>query len=220
MTPTPAEHGALPVDLADRFDPRPVVSRKTVYAGHVWNAERQTFDLGGHELTRDLLVHPGAVATVALRGNAGAEELLLIQQYRHPVGAFDWELPAGILDKPGEPAQRAAARELLEEVDMSASSWDVLADVFTTAGASSENVRIFLARNVRMDHSDFQRVAEEAGMPTGWLPLDDALRAVQEGRIHNSLTVIGIQATILARQTNWSTLRPADAPWPAHPAYR
>lgn len=219
MTKHPAHHGDLPVDLADRIDPRPATAQ-TVFDGHVWDVTRETFELDGRPITREVVRHPGAVAVVALRGEPGSEQVLLIQQYRHPVGAFDWELPAGLLDQPGEAPHHAAARELLEEVDLIARGWHVLSDVFTTAGASSENVRIYVAHDVELGESDFERVDEEAGMPTGWISLDDALAAVQEGRIHNSLTIIGIQATVLARQSNWAHVRPVDAPWPAHPAYR
>ena len=216
----PAEHGELDPGIADRIDPRPDSACETVFEGHVWDVTRETFALDGNELTREVVRHPGAVAVVALRGEPGAEQVLLIEQYRHPVGAFEWELPAGLLDVEGEPAQRAAARELAEEADLVADRWHVLLDVFTSSGALSENVRIFLARDVRMAEQAFDREDEEADMPTGWLGLDEALAAIQDGRVHNALATNGVMATVLARQADWATLRPADSPWPQHPAFR
>ena len=88
----PAEHGELDPGIADRIDPRPDSACETVFEGHVWDVTRETFTLDGNELTREVVRHPGAVAVVALRGEPGAEQVLLIEQYRHPVGTHDWEM--------------------------------------------------------------------------------------------------------------------------------
>ncbi len=218
----PRDHERLDPKLRDRIDPQPVVSRTSAYEGRVWDVISDVVDLGaaGH-VTRDYVEHTGAVAVVALRGGPGAEEIALIQQYRHPVRTFDWEVPAGLLDKPGEDPRDAAARELREEADLDADTWNVLVDLFTSPGALSESIRIFLARDTYPAVADgFVREGEEAGMRAGWLALDDAVQAVVSGRLHNGPAVSGILATYVARQRSWSTLRPADAPWPEHPAYR
>lgn len=215
-------HDRLTVPIADRLDPQQVTSSNLVYHGRVWDVVSEDVQLatGGH-VTRDFVRHTGAVAVVAMRGEPGAEEVLLIQQYRHPVGAFDWEVPAGLLDKPGEDPRDAASRELREEVDLDARTWHVLLDIFTSPGALSENLRVFLARDVHTSVAEgFVREGEEAGMPTGWISLDDAVDAILAGHVHNGITVSAILAGNVARQRNWATLRPADAPWPEHPAYR
>lgn len=215
-------HDRLRTPLADRFDPQEVTSSGVVYHGRVWDVVTESVHLGaGGQVTRDFVRHTGAVAVVALRGAPGAEEVLLIQQYRHPVGTFDWEAPAGLLDQPGEDPRAAAARELREEADLDAQTWHVLLDLFTSPGALSENLRVFLARDVHSAVAEgFVREGEEVGMPTGWVPLDDAVDAILAGRIHNGITSAALLATDIARQRKWSTLRPADAPWPEHPAYR
>lgn len=215
-------HGRLTTPLADRLDPQPVTSSSLVYRGRIWDVVSEDVQLGhDNHVTRDFVRHTGAVAVVPMRGAAGAEEVLMIQQYRHPVGTFDWEVPAGLLDKPGEDPRAAASRELREEVDLDASTWHVLVDIFTSPGALSENLRVFLARDVHPAVADgFVREGEEVGMPTGWVPLDDAADAVLDGRVHNGVAVSAILAATVARQRDWETLRPADAPWPEHPAYR
>ncbi|MGN6414321.1 NUDIX domain-containing protein [Flexivirga sp.] len=215
-------HHRLTAPLVDRLDPQPVTSSSLVYQGRVWDVVSEDVQLGdGGHVTRDFVRHTGAVAVVPLRGDAGAEEVLMIQQYRHPVGVFDWEVPAGLLDKPGEDPRDAAARELREEVDLDASTWHVLVDLFTSPGALSENLRVFLARDVHAAPAhDFVREGEELGMPTGWVSLDAAADAVLAGRVHNSIAVAAILGASAARQRNWESLRPADAPWPYHPAYR
>ncbi len=206
----------------DRYDAQRVVSSQTSFAGRVWEVRTDVVDLGdAGEVTRDYIQHTGAVAVVALRGEPGCEEVAMIQQYRHPVRTYDWEIPAGLLDKPGEDPRDAAARELREEADLDARHWDVLLDMFTSPGAMSENIRIFLARDVFDASEDgFEREGEEAGMTVRWVPLDDAVDAAIVGDLHNGPGITGLMATYLARQRGWAGLRPPDAPWPFHPAYR
>jgi 8-oxo-dGTP pyrophosphatase MutT (NUDIX family) len=210
-------------DLADRLDRRPVVKGEVVFEGRVWVVRRDTVDLGeAGQVTREYVEHPGAVAIVALREVQGRDQVLLIQQYRHPVGAFDWELPAGLLDVAGEQPWLGAARELDEEADLIADRWHVLIDYYGSPGSISEALRIFLARDLADVHDDdrFTREHEEHGMPVGWVDLDEAHEAVLAGQLHNPSAVIGILSAHAARARDWATLRPHDAPWPEHPAYR
>jgi 8-oxo-dGDP phosphatase len=210
-------------DLADRLVQRPVAKMAVVFEGMVWDVRRDTVDLGeAGQVSREYLVHPGAVAIVALREVAGRDQVLLIQQYRHPVGAFEWEVPAGLLDVAGEPPWQGAARELHEEADVSAGRWDVLIDYFGSPGGSSEALRIFLARDLSdVGHGErFRRKGEEQGMSVGWVDLDEAHEAVLRGQLHNPSAVIGILTSHAARARGWATLQPRDAPWPEHPAYR
>ncbi len=148
-----------------------------------------------------------------LRGVSGGEEILLERQYRHPVKAELWEIPAGLLDIPGEDPRIAAERELAEEADLVAKRWDVLVDYFTSPGGSTEPLRIFLARELRDADEAFEREDEEATMEYAWVRLDDALTMVLDGRLHNPSAVIGVLAAHAARGRGWAGLRPADAPW-------
>lgn len=212
----------LPGDFSDRLAPAPVLSRRTAFQGHVWDVVTDEVDLGaGGVVSRDYVQHTGAVAVVALRGEPGAEEVVLIQQYRHPVGTYDWEIPAGLLDVPGEDPHAAAARELAEEAELGAREWAVLIDLFTSPGGNSENLRVFLARDLfASTAAGFVASGEEHDMPVGWVPLDEAAAAALDGRMHNAVAIAGILAALRARETNFVGLRPPDAPWPEHPAYR
>ncbi len=206
--------------LADVYAPRPVTKSELVYQGAIWQIRSEDVDLGaGGTVTRQLMHHPGAVAILALDDD---ERVLMIQQYRHPVRMKLWELPAGLLDKPGEDPVEAAKRELGEEADLLADRWHLLAEWFSSPGGSDEALRVYLARGVRpVPEADrYQRGEEELDMPTVWVPLDDARDAVLAGRIHNPGAVIGILAACESRNQGWSTLRPANEPWPEHHAYR
>jgi len=211
------------VDLIDRLERRPVLDSAVVFEGMVWDVRRDTVDLGeGGQVRREYVDHPGAVSIVALRQVKDRDQVCLIQQYRHPVGAFEWELPAGLLDVEGEPAWVGAARELHEEADLTAGLWHVLIDYFGSPGGISEALRVFLARNLGSVPRDerFTREGEEHAMPVCWVDLDEAVEAVLVGQLHNPSAVVGILTAHAARARGWATLRPHDAPWPEHPGFR
>ena len=211
------------VDLTDLLQRRPVLDTELIFEGKVWDVRRDTIDLGeAGTVRREYVEHPGAVSAVALRQVEDRDQVLLIKQYRHPVGAFEWELPAGLLDVKGEPPWLGAARELNEEADLIAGRWHVLIDYFGSPGGISEALRVFLARDLTAVRHDerFTREGEEHGMPVCWVDLDEAHEAVLRGRLHNPSAVIGILTAHAARARDWVTLRPHDAPWPEHPAYR
>lgn len=200
--------------LRDLVAPRPVEATTRVYDGYIFDLRADRVDLGaGGVVARDYVDHPGAVAIIALDD---ADRVLLLRQYRHPVGRELWEPPAGLLDVVGEDARAAAARELAEEADLTAGRWDVLVDYYTTPGGSNEALRVFLARDLSPvpESERFEREAEEIDMPARWVPLDEATRAVLAGDVHNPSAVVGILAAVAARAADWTTLRPADAPWP------
>ena len=206
--------------VQDVYDPRPITTSETIHDGMIWQVRAETVDLGaGGTVRRELLHHPGAVTVLALDDE---DRALMIRQYRHPVRMDLWELPAGLLDVPGEDPLHAARRELAEEADLVADRWDVLADWFNSPGGSDEAVRLYLARSVRpVPEADrHTREAEELDMPTRWVPLEEARDAVLAGRVHNPGSVVGILAACSARSLGWATLRPAHTPWPEHHAFR
>ena len=171
----------------------------------------------GAEFLRDVVVHPGAVGIVALDDN---ERVLLVSQYRHPVGHRLLEIPAGLLDVPGEAYPVAAARELFEEAHVQATDWRVLVDLFTSPGMTTESTRIYLARGLSaVDGERHVGVHEEADMPVTWAPLADLVEAVLAGRLHNPLVAAGVLATWAARHgEGYDALRAVDAPWAARDA--
>lgn len=190
--------------LRDESHPVEVVSSERAFTGKVWDIRRETFRYGDGEVVREFVDHTGAVAVLALDAD---ERVLLIQQYRHPIGERDWELPAGLLDIAGEDPAVAAGRELEEEADLVAGSLQLLTEFYTTPGGSNESIRIYLARDLTATAEAFARAEEEADILVEWVPLDDAVAAVLDGRLHNSILMLGVLTAAAARDRGWSTLR-------------
>jgi 8-oxo-dGDP phosphatase len=212
VTAAPSPGDALPLeDQPARYD---IVESTTPFrSGHVIDVRTDVVRMpSGDTAKRDVVVHPGAVGVIALDEDG---RVLLLRQYRHPVGTLSWEPPAGLLDEPGEDPLEAARRELFEEAHLEARRWDVLVDAFTSPGMTDEAVRIYLARDVRTAEGQrFEGEHEEADMPTRWVPLDEAVAAIVLGRLHNPMAVMGVLAARHARDNGFAGLRPADAPWP------
>ena len=201
--------------IEDRHTPHTVTESTTAWSGRIVDmVEDHVVVVEGEEpVVRQYTRHPGAVAVVVMRGEEDAEEILLLRQYRHPVNASLWEIPAGLLDIPGEDSLVAAERELAEEADLKAGRWDVLVDFFTSPGGSTEPLRVFLARDLEATETSFEREDEEATMEYAWVSLSDALDWVLAGRLHNPSTVIGILSAHAARGRGWEGLREPGAPW-------
>lgn len=200
--------------IHDQLNPQPVVDARVLHEGRIFDLVSETVDLGAAGVvTREYVDHPGAVSVIVLDDQ---ERILLLRQYRQPVGAFLWEPPAGLLDVAGEPTQVGAARELFEEADLRAAQWHVLADYFTTPGGNNEAIRVFLARGLSEvpESERHAREDEELDMEYRWVGIDEAVGLVLSGLIHNPNAVVGILATFAARASNWESLREIDAPFP------
>ena len=207
-------------ELRDVVGAKPVLSTQLDFSGRVWDVVSDEVDLGAAGVvTRDYVRHPGAVGVLTLDEH---ERVLLVHQYRHPVGMTLWELPAGLLDVEDEPPLAAAQRELAEEADLRAGEWHTLMDWVLSPGGTSEAFRCYLARDVTPVPlgERHTREGEEHEMPTAWFRLDEVRDAILAGRLNSPSLVVGVLAACASREQGWSTLRPADAPWPEHPAFR
>ncbi|MTE17218.1 NUDIX domain-containing protein [Nocardia aurantiaca] len=196
-----------PVPGTHDFD---VLSSRTVYSGAIVALRLdQVVMPGGKVAEREVVEHHAAVAVAALDDD---DNLVLINQYRHPVGRRLLELPAGLLDEHGEDPLETAKRELAEETGLAAREWSVLVDVALSPGFTDEALRVYLATGLyETDRPDPE--LEEADLQILRMPLADAVRAALTGEITNATAVAGVTALMTARSTG-AQLRPADAPWP------
>lgn len=197
------------------LDPYEVVGSETVFKGRVLTVRVDDVRMSdGSVAKREVVAHPGAVGVVALDGDG---KIVLVNQYRPAIGARLDELPAGLLDVPGESALDCAKRELAEEAGLAADEWNVLLDLHTSPGMTNEAVRIFLARGLSEVAGDFQAEHEELDLQVTREPLAEAVRRALAGGVTNAIAVAGILAAVHGRATGWRDLRPADARWPARP---
>jgi ADP-ribose pyrophosphatase len=186
------------------------LASETVYAGHVITLVKDTVAMpGGGDSVREVVRHPGAVAVVAVDDE---ENVVLLRQYRHPVGGYLWELPAGLRDADGEPPLETAKRELAEEVQLAAERWSLLTTSYSTPGFCDELILVYLAEGL----SDVERPEgftvehEELDMEVQRVPLAEAVQRVFDGDIRNAAAVIGLLAAAQARAAK-PALRPVDA---------
>jgi 8-oxo-dGTP pyrophosphatase MutT (NUDIX family) len=202
-----------PAEIRDIPERWPVTASAELASGSLVRVRTDTVRMpGGQTADREIVEHPGAVAVLGLDESG---RVLMIRQYRHPVGRLLWEIPAGLRDKPGEPLLAAAERELLEETGYRAAGWQVLGDFFTSPGFSTERIRIFLATGLtRMPAAEreYVRQHEEAHLLLAWVPLEQAVAGILAGDLHNGVAALGILSASAARQDRFEMLRPTDAP--------
>ena len=177
-----------PAELRDEPVEYEVVSSDLVYRGRVWDVRSDTVRYGDGEIVRDYVAHTGAVAIVALDDEG---RMLLIQQYRHPIRTRDWEIPAGLLDVAGEPPAETAKRELAEEADLVAADWEPLVTFHSSPGGNDEVLHVFLARGLSDAPQVHARAEEESDIRLAWVPVDDVITGILEGRLRNGPLAVG-----------------------------
>lgn len=166
-----------------------VLESEEVYKGKIITIKRDTLTRGdGKNFVRETAVSSDAVAVVAIDEQG---RILLIRQYRHPMGRPVWEIPAGKMDVDGEQPEETAIRELQEETDTTAESVELLTLFLNSAGWTNEKTYVYLAKGLR-NVPEFQRENEEADIEKKWVSLEDAYEMVITGELDDAKTVIGI----------------------------
>lgn len=190
------------------------LASEDVYVGRILALRADEVGMpGGGHARREVVEHYGAVAIAAIDEQ---DRVVLVHQYRYPIGRRLWELPAGLLDVAGEPPVRTAQRELAEEAGLAAEDWSVLVDVATSPGFTDEVVRVFLATGLSEVTRPDAVGDEEADLIIERFPLVEAIRMAFAGEIVNGPAVAGLLAAQAARGGVAQT-RPADAEWVDRP---
>jgi len=164
------------------------IRSELLHEGARLGLRQETFHVEGTEQAVDYLVHPGGAAVVAL--DPGARHVLLVRQFRRPVGEALWQLPMGFRDG-DEPAEDAARRELAEETGGTAGAWRRVAAIRPSPGTSDELLDVFLAEDVRLTGAQDLEPGE-AGLTLAWWPVTEALAAVRDGRISCGITIASL----------------------------
>lgn len=160
---------------------------KVVFDGKIIRLEHWTVKLpNGNLALREVACHPGASAVVALDDQ---DNIILVQQYRAPIGRLTLEIPAGKFDHPGEDPLLCAQRELSEETGLLADSWRKLTVLETTPGFCNERIHIYLATGLKQGetHPD-----EDEFVATLRMPLKEAVAKVMDGTLRDGKTALAI----------------------------
>ena len=177
-----------------------VISSKLSYKGKVFSVYTDKVIEPGSERpnTRDVIRHNGSIVVLAVdeSKNPNDPDIILIRQYRHAVGQFLLELPAGRIE-PGEAPLAAAKREMIEETGFSAKRWVMLSKYFASPGFLAEFMQIYLARDIREGVSHPE---EDEHIEIVRTPLSEAMAMVAANKIHDGKTLIGLSLYAAARR--------------------
>ena len=171
----------------------PMVPReiRKIHEGRVFTLQVETIPLpAGGELTADVIRHPGSVALIPV---TDAGEIVLVQQYRVPLGRSTWELPAGTL-KPGEDPERAAVRECHEEIGLIPANLLRLGAFFPTPGYCDELMTFYLATALREPDPEDEaaRQDEDEDIEARAFPRETLRQMIASGEIVDLKTVAGL----------------------------
>ncbi|MDI9609291.1 MAG: NUDIX hydrolase [Candidatus Verstraetearchaeota archaeon] len=161
------------------------VSSSHIFSGRIISLQVDEVRLPSGRLThRETVIHPGAVAVVALEG----DKILLERQYRHTAKRVIWEIPAGTIEK-GEAPEDCARRELTEETGYSADKMEQVFSFYVAPGYSTEIIHLFLARGLKKSS---KRLDDDEEIDSMFVPLSKAVEMVRDNEIEDAKTAIGI----------------------------
>ncbi|NLP41147.1 MAG: NUDIX hydrolase [Veillonellaceae bacterium] len=121
------------------------ISAEKIYDGKILKVHRDTVMLpNNREATREVVDHPGAVAVVPILDDG---RIVLVKQFRYPIGKVTLEIPAGKLDNNEDP-EECVARELREETGYVAKQMIKLTSIYTAPGFTNEIIHLYIARDL------------------------------------------------------------------------
>jgi ADP-ribose pyrophosphatase len=165
--------------------PERTVTSRRAFSGRLLSLRVDEVELeSGRRATREVVEHPGAVAILAWDG----ARLAAVRQWRQAAAADLLEIPAGTRE-PGESPLVSAQRELAEECGLRAGRWEEGPSFYTAPGFSTELLTLYLATDLEKAEGE---PPEDEALERSWLTLADALAAIDDGRIRDAKSLVGI----------------------------
>ena len=169
--------------------------KKPIYKGKIIDLSVESVTLpNGVTADVEIITHPGAAAVVPIKDDL---TVVMVRQYRHAVGSFIYEIPAGKLH-PGEDPRDCAVREVEEETGYKVGRLERLLSFLTTPGFTNEIIHIFVGKDLspgtqNLDEAEVLEIIE--------LPLARTVDFIRDGTINDAKTIIGLQAVYLKTLT-------------------
>ena len=162
-----------------------LLSSETIFKGRIFDIRVDTLREGEIEYKREIVVHQGSAVIVPVFDDG---TVALVRQYRHAAGGYQLELPAGGIE-PGETFEQAAARELEEEIGYRGGKIEKLTEFYVSPGFLTEKMHVFLATELA---ESTQNLDEDEIVEIVRIPLTEALKMTQDGRIEDAKTIVGL----------------------------
>jgi ADP-ribose pyrophosphatase len=177
---------------------KPIVPQqiRKVFEGRIFSVQIETVTLPkGGRFDAEVVRHPGSVVLVPVTEDA---RIVLVRQYRHPIGRWVWELPAGSLNH-GEDPERAAARECQEEIGLIPGAVEKLGSLFPTPGYCDEEMNFYRLTQLRSpgDGDAAAHADEDEDIEAKAFTIDEMHAMIGRGEIVDMKTVAAIYWTRL-----------------------
>lgn len=161
------------------------IASKDIYKGRIFDVRIDRIRDGDVEYDREIVVHRGSAVIVPLFEDG---TVALVRQYRHAARETLLEVPAGSLE-PNESPETCAARELEEEVGVTAARLEKIAEFYVSPGFLTEKMYVYLATGLTETQQNLE-IDELINIER--LPLADAIKMTRDGRIHDAKTIIAL----------------------------
>lgn len=176
----------------NKFEEKTIHTEK-VYQGKIIDLEIDDVILPNEQTSkREIVRHPGAVAILALTDEG---KIIMVEQYRKPLGKSIIEIPAGKLE-PGEKSEKTAERELEEETGYAARQFEFIVSYYTSPGFADEKIELFLAKDLYKveeqsmgDEDEFVELIE--------LTPTQAIEYIKQEKIHDAKTIHAVYYTVM-----------------------
>ena len=162
-----------------------IIDSEKVFEGRVFNVTVDTVSEGEQTYKREVVHHSGSAVIIPVHDDG---TVVLVRQYRHPAVRYLLEAPAGTLADRERP-EVGAARELKEELGLTAARLEKLSEFFVSPGFLEEKMWVFLATELSEGE---QRLDDDEILDIVRLPIAEALEMITSGEIQDAKTIIGL----------------------------
>ncbi len=175
------------------MQPERLISTESIYDGRIVNVRADTVALpNGRRALREVVEHRDAVVIVPIDADGN---VVLVRQYRYPVGRSLLEAPAGIVE-PGDSPDDTAQRELREETGLGSGDLKPLGGFWNSPGFCTEYMHVYLARDLEPSPLEPD---EDERIQTEWHPLSLIHDRIRAGEIQDAKTIAALlMATCLS----------------------